>query len=78
MRFEVDQAIDPGTDVEISAMLPGPVHRTLHVLGRIVRLHDDPHEPGPIGMAVRFSGFPRPADQQQLSQYLDEALQITA
>ena len=60
MRFEVDQAIDPGTDVEISAMLPGPVHRTLHALGRIVRLHEDPHEPGPIRMAQGSAGFPDP------------------
>ena len=78
MRFEVDQVIDPGTEVEISAMLPGRVHRTLHAHGRVVRVHDDENEPGPIRMALAFSGFPRAADQQELSQYLDEAFQLAA
>jgi len=78
MHFEVDQPIDPGTEVEISAMLPGPVHRVLHATGRVVRLHDDADDPAPIRMALAFSRFQRPADHQQLKRYLDEAFQLAA
>ena len=78
MRFEVDQIIEPGTEVEVSAMLPGPTHRVLRAHGRVIRVHDDADEPGPIRMALAFSGFHRPADHQQLTAYLDEALRRAA
>ena len=70
LRFEMDDAIDPGSGVEIRAMLPGFDHVTFRATGHVVRIHDDCDEPGPVRMALQFDSFPSEADEQALQGYL--------
>ena len=74
MRFEMDRSITPGTRVDIRATLPGPQRIDVHASGRIVRLHDDDDEPGPIRMGMVFETFSRQVDRTQLSEYLATGL----
>ena len=77
MRFELDKPIEPGTQVEVRAMLPGARHTTVDAAGRIVRLHAE-DEPGPARMCLKFDTFTRPIDQHKLEQYLANAPRIAA
>lgn len=69
MRFELDNAIEPGTEVEIRAMLPGPEHPVIEAQGRVVRLVDDEYA-GPTRMGMMFSKFKAKTDQSTLEAYL--------
>lgn len=71
MRFEVDEAIEPGTEVEIRALLPGHSHMLFHASGRVVRLHDD-EVVGPTRMGMSFGGFRSTLDRQRLMSYLSD------
>lgn len=75
MRFELDNAVQPGTAVCVRATLPGTRHVTIQAQGRIVRIHDD--EPGPSRMAMAFEFFPVATDRQKLERYLDRRTQST-
>ena len=70
MRFELDDAIKPGTWVEARATLPGGSPVTVRLSGRVVRLHDDSQEPGPVRMSMTFDRQIRSIDRQRLNQYL--------
>ena len=72
MRFELDQPLDPGTQVEVRGMLPGSNHTTFRAAGRIIRLHEDAEESqlGPTRMAMTFDSFSNSADQRRLGDYL--------
>ncbi len=41
MRFELDEVITPGTEIEVRTMLPGHRHTLFRAFGRVVRIHDD-------------------------------------
>jgi c-di-GMP-binding flagellar brake protein YcgR len=69
MRFELDQALDPGTEIEVRAMLPGSIHTTFRATGRVVRIHDDEWI-GPTRMAMIFDHFSHSVDRQRLADYL--------
>lgn len=71
MRFELDNALDTGTRVEVRAMLPGSPHTTFSAVGQIVRHHDDAEELGPRRMGVSFEQFAQPTDRRRLFAYLD-------
>ena len=73
MRFELDVSVDPGTELEIRAMLPGSSDTTVTAIGRVVRLHDDSDERGPVRMAIVFSEFAQHRDRLQLDTYLARA-----
>ena len=73
MRFELDQPIDAGTRVEVRAMLPGSSHITFNATGRVVRLHDDSDDCGPVRMGMVFERFAHHSDQLRLSDYLSGA-----
>ena len=73
MRFELDVCVDPGRELEIRAMLPGASDTTITAIGRVVRLHDDSDERGPVRMAMVFSEFAQHRDRLQLDTYLARA-----
>jgi c-di-GMP-binding flagellar brake protein YcgR len=71
MRFELDQSLEPGTEVDIRAMLPGAEHRTFRVRGEVVRLHnEDEADRGPARMGLSFTRFQSRADRQAVESYI--------
>ena len=70
MRFELDNAVEPGTELEVRGMLPGASQVTFRATGRVVRYHDEPDEPGPVRMAMAFTRFHSDLDELRLSTYL--------
>ena len=73
MRFELDAALSPGTQLEFRAMLPGADQTTVRALGRVVRQHDELHEPGPVRMGLTFERFAHHTDRRKLWSYLQHA-----
>ena len=73
MRFEIDQALAPGTAVEVRCMLPGSKQTTFHAEGKVVRFHDDADEPGPVRMGMHFDRFHHEVDHEHLESYLDHS-----
>ena len=71
MRFELDEALETGAEIEVRAMLPGATHTTVRVAGRVVRMAGDADEPGPVRMAMTFDKFEAPVDEQRLVEYLE-------
>lgn len=79
MRFEMDDEVPAGTELEVRAMLPGGVHTTFTATGRVVRLHDDDPACPPVRMAMAFDAFSHPIDRQRLCDYLaDRGLRLAA
>ena len=78
MRFELDEALPPGTSVETRTMLPGQAHTLFHATGRIIRLHDEADEPGPMRMGMAFDGFTTPLDRRRLAEHLEQAGPLAA
>lgn len=72
MRFELDDAMEPGTEVEFRALLPGSQTTTFSAAGHLVRIHDDIDEPGPVRMAVAFDKFKTVIDREKLHDYLNQ------
>ncbi len=70
IRFELDFPLDPGTEVELRATLPGEHHTTVSCSGHVVRHHDPTDERGPFRMGLNFDHFKRPIDRRRLTQYL--------
>ena len=73
MRFEIDDALDPGTRVEVRGLLPGQNNAQFSANGVIVRYHDEGPEAGPTRMGMLFEHFQTRTDESQLSDYLDDA-----
>lgn len=71
MRFELDQAMEPGTLIEVRSMLPGKDHTTFRATGKIIRLHSDEEDLGPAIMGMTFESFRSPMDYQRLAGYLE-------
>ena len=78
MRFELDEAVQPGAPLDVRVMLPGRKTATFHASGRVVRMHDDADEPGPVRMGMRFDEFRRQSDRDHLSSYLALAVSEAA
>ena len=70
MRFELDVVLEPGTEIEVRAMLPGTNQVTFDACGKVVRIHDD--EPGPCRMGMTFDHFRHHADRRELHAYLEQ------
>lgn len=75
-RFELDQAIDPGTRLDIRMVLPGDTQSVVTASGTVVRLHDDEAEPGPVRMAITFDRLATDADRRRLEGYLQPRLEL--
>ena len=78
MRFDLDESLPVGTEVEVRAMLPGAYHTTIRASGHVVRLHDDEGDPGPTRMGLSFDQFHHHTDRSQLSEYLTNSLRRAA
>jgi hypothetical protein len=70
MRFEFDDAIEPGTAIEVRLRLPGGRQEPIRVSGRVVRILEEDDEPGPVRMAMSFAAFRTAADEDRLEAYL--------
>jgi len=79
MRFELDEPLEPGTEIEVRGILPGQEHITFRASGQIVRFHDDEPEMGPSRMGMVFEQFHSEVDQDRLTDYLgNHGLKIAA
>ena len=70
IRFELDSPLEPGETLQVRAMLPGQEHTTVRVEGRVVRMHDDDENPGPVRMGMTIDRFLGPNDRDKLVSYL--------
>jgi hypothetical protein len=73
MRFEVDQPLPEGAEIEVRLQLPGGSagwtgHRPVYATARVVWLEEEDVElgAGPVRMACAFSRFQHPGDAQRL------------
>ena len=73
MRFEIDDALEPGTQVEVRGLLPGQNNAQFSAIGRVVRYHDEGPEAGPTRMGMVFDQFSTRTDETRLAHYLDDA-----
>jgi len=75
VRFELDQAVEPGTPVAMRIDLPrAPISRStdrraIFVIANVVWIEED-DEPGPVRMAAVFSRFAREDDERRLFESL--------
>ncbi len=74
MRFELDEALKTGEQLQVRAMLPGHEHVTIRVEGRVARMHED--GPGPVRMGLLIERFLGPHDRRKLTAYLQHRLGI--
>ena len=74
MRFELDESLPLGTELDVRVMLPGSAPTTFHASGQVVRLHDDPDEPGPVRMGLHFDDFRQPSDRDRLIGYVADKM----
>ncbi len=71
VRFELDRGFEPGTSVALRIDLPrasierSTEPRSVFAFGNVVWIEDD-DEPGPVKMAVVFTRFARPGDEDLL------------
>lgn len=73
MRFELDEALEPGTEVCVRITLPGaehlrPLHRKpIYALASVVWIEpDDLESGGPVRMACVFKAFLQLGDEDRL------------
>jgi hypothetical protein len=73
MRFELDQPIEPGTQVAVRLQLPGAAQlrvterRPVYAFANVVWIEeDDLEQPGPVRMACVFKRFVQPGDMERL------------
>ena len=73
MRFEIDEPIEPGTEVAVRIELPGAAQlrvadrRPVYAFARVVWIEqDDLEQPGPVRMACVFRTFVQPGDRERL------------
>ena len=71
VRFELDEALEPGTKVAMELSLPSfdadeaAPPRGIFAMATIVRTEDE-DEPGPVRTAAIFTSFARPSDRERL------------
>jgi len=77
MRFELDQPIEPGTQIAVRIQLPGAEflrlteRRPVYAFANVVWIEeDDLDQGGPVRMACVFSRFVMPGDKERLCQRL--------
>ncbi len=71
MRFELDEPMEIGTELEFRALLPGSNTTTFCAKGTLVRRHDDFEEVGPVRMALHFEKFNSSIDRAKLAEYIE-------
>ena len=68
IRFELDQALEPGESVTLGLDLPGD--GTVGVSGRVVWLTQGEDDPGPRRMALAIDSYVTDGDRVRLVRYL--------
>lgn len=70
VRFELDEAIAPGTSLTMKIAVPAGsgnvAPQDVSVRANVVWLDNDPDEPGPVRMAAVFTRFDNPGDRGRL------------
>lgn len=72
IRFELDRAIKPGTQVEMKLQLPcggASLRRPVYAFADVVWIEDE-EDPGPVKMAATFARFSSDEDGQRLREQL--------
>ena len=70
MRFELDEALSLGTEVEIQ-LFPAGDAQPVRMRGVVVRVFSRDDDPGPRRMAVQFTAFDSPKDRERLARRID-------
>lgn len=74
IRFELDEAIMPGTPILLHITLPGLApadeDRRVSVHANVIWIDEDLDEPGPVRMAAAFTRFAKPGDRERLLDQL--------
>src|ERR1043165_8398451 len=68
IRFELDEAMTPGTPIALQITLPGQsaeADRQVCVYANVIWVDEDLAEPGPVRMAAAFTRFARPGAREQ-------------
>jgi hypothetical protein len=85
MRFELDNVIEPGTQIAVRIQLPGPTsqrdrdRRAVFAMATVVWTEqDDLDQGGPVRMACVFKNFCQPGDEQRLLSQLTSGLYARA
>lgn len=78
VRFELDEPLLEGEQVELTVHLPGRHPVTIHAHGEVVRMHDEPDEIGPVRMGARFRGRMRQPDLNALAGYVNHGMRAVA
>ncbi len=69
VRFELDEPLECGEQVEIEVRLPEARRRPIRARGVMVRLHEA-DEVGPVRMGLQFTALDSSADRAALDRYL--------
>jgi c-di-GMP-binding flagellar brake protein YcgR len=78
VRFELDRALEVGSGVELRITLPGLARDAVQVSGRVVRLHDEEGDCGPVRMGLVFDSFATQQSRRTLERFLDRGQRIAA
>lgn len=70
LRIELDDGLPHGAQVEFRAMLPGESHVSFEASARVVRMHEDSPERGPVRMGLEIERLDD-ADTIKLDRYLE-------
>lgn len=71
MRYELDEALPEGTQVDLLIELPGATE-PIRGSGQVVRVFDRDDDPGPRRQAVRLDRFLSERDRQRLARLIDD------
>ena len=72
VRFELDEAIDPGESIAVDLTLPG-TQTAVGATGDVVWVNDEIDDPGPRRLAIQFTEFRSEEDRFRLLNYLGSA-----
>ncbi len=71
MRYELDEALPPGTHIDLEIQFPGTT-TPIRGSGQVVRVFDHSDDPGPRRQAVRLDRFSTELDRQTLARLIDD------
>lgn len=72
VRFELDEAIDPGESIAVDLSLPG-TQTSVGATGEVVWVNDEIDDPAARRLAIQFTEFRSEEDRFRLLNYLGSA-----
>ena len=72
VRFELDEAINPGESITVYLTLPG-TQSSVGATGDVIWVNDETYDPGPRRLAIQFTDFRSDEDRFRLLNYLGSA-----